>query len=63
MAYEIVAKKLAGSTFSTLATADILRNLITCYLYNIIYLSAYASFLELRSTLGVSNMLLFPMRD
>jgi hypothetical protein len=38
--YEITAKKLSGTTFTTVATgADILRNPTTDYLYNLIYLN------------------------
>ena len=64
VAYEIVAKKLTGSTFSTLATgADILRNPTTTdYLYNLIYLSA-TSTIEIRNTLSIENIELFQMRD
>ena len=64
VAYELVAKKLLGSTFSTLASgADILRNPATTdFLYNLIYLNDTSSTIELRSTLGVTGMLLFPMK-
>ena len=63
VAYELMAKKLSGSTFSTLASgADILRNPATTdFLYNLIYLND-TSTVQLRSTLGVTGMLLFPMK-
>ena len=65
VAYELVVKQLSGSTLTTRASgADILRNPATTdFLYNLIYLNDTSSTVQLRSTLGVTGMLLFPMKS